>query len=644
MYVLDISKMITGILSVINQYDNGAIVNIHANTSSTSWVYISQQNCNNCLHGDEVEVEILSESIEKQTLDMIRDYGNSEQIIGTGKVTKSKSKSKLSTGLIPGILSIKSTIIYGIGKKGGIYYIFKPSDSRYPNFIVLSRVDTSLYQRNLYAVIKLNQWLSSDKYPHGSCEFIIGEIGIIDNEIINRLYANGLSNHDWTRSLIKKKLINEEITKLQNIKAQTPRLDLTDKDIFSIDPPNCLDIDDALHIENIGDELYEIGIHIADVSEYIKSESVIDLYAKYRMTSLYWSQRTCHMIPSELSENLCSLVANQKRNTLSLLLKITSDGILKDYKFTETIICNKRKMTYDNAEILLEKKDKMLCQLEQILKIFRKCGDSNNIMNIHDNITPRAHFIVETCMITANELCAEFIIKNYDNGILRTHMDKKIDEQHKHINTDTTTSELLQYLYLRSQNAAQYQSFKPCGDNHSHFGLNAKYYTHFTSPIRRYVDLVNHRLIKNVLNSNKNNSDFSEEYFNKICLVANDINKKAKKLAKDITYLNIIDKLDKENKSLIQCEAFIVGIFDKTPSIKIKIYIPQFKLTTNIVICHYEMVNLYDIDRSVDHLKLIEKSTNEHFEYLLYSTIMVIITPIPNIECFTKKLRISLEM
>src|SRR5207253_4486329 len=132
-----------------------------------------------------------------------------------------------------------------------------------------------------------------------------------------RLHFNYL-----TFTSIKSQPIKDELkalTKKHEKISPMGRLDLCDKEIFSIDPPGCRDVDDALHIEK-KDKTSVIGIHIADVSEWVTPDSAIDLYARQRMTSVYLPKKTHHMLPPELSENYCSLIKNQKRYTLSLLL------------------------------------------------------------------------------------------------------------------------------------------------------------------------------------------------------------------------------------------------------------------------------------------------------------------------------------
>ena len=501
--------------------------------------------------------------------------------------------------LISGILEIKSNTIYGMGKKGGRYYLFTPSDPRYPNFVVLSRVDIQLYQTNIYAVISFLQW--TGKHPQGNCEFILGAVGDYQAELRNRLYRYNLGAHDPQRNSLKKKELIAELsfkdeTLLEEI---TKRRDFTDRKIISIDPLGCTDVDDALHYEEHSD--YSIlGVHIADVSYWVSPNSQIDLLAQQRITSIYTSETTLHMLPSDLSENRCSLLQNKKRLALSLLITFDPIGTITHYEFVPSVIQNKAQITYEQADILLQNGEVTLVNLAHLLKV------------------TNSHELVEKAMILANNLCAKFLITKYGKGILRTHTDS--NEKFKGPVTDEV---LLKYLHTKYQNAAQYIFCSDPSKNYSHHGLQTEWYTHFTSPIRRYIDIINHRMLKDILTDD----------YEKVVVQANTCNKQVKRFNRDLHYFDVVKSITNE----VVTNAYIVEILNRE-DIAVKIYIPEYQLTEVLVLCHRKLGHLLEVSITEQGCTLL----TEHsvYDYNLYTKLQVHLVPIPKHQIYSRKLRI----
>lgn len=628
----------TGHLFIVNNSNFGAYLKV----DNESYLYISPVDYNYALNGDCVSVIITNDKISDDVLLLLKEYCPDYKFIGFAKVSKIIERSKKHNNLV-GILNIKSNILYGVGKNGGKYYSFKPDNKKYPSFIVLSRINQIDYLKNVYATISFTCWNPNDKYPRGSCDNIIGEVGHFENELLSRMHANGLIFPN-----IKKPILNEELKMLKkkfDSNSSSQRLDLTDKYIFSIDPPNCLDVDDALHFETKNDG-FCLGIHIADVSEWIEEGSLLDQYAQKRMSSIYLPNKTYHMLPQELSENYCSLLENQKRYSLSLLLDIDFNYNIKGYQFVSTIIKNKKKMTYKDAENLILRKDKLLCDL---LIATKKINEGNKYYLSEKNETdiddesPNSHQIVETCMILANIFCAKYLTEKYGNCILRIHMNSNISLLENNIkyleSSDVQEKGVLEnYLKKKAQTSAKYNSLNHIVENGQkpiHFGLGTSYYTHFTSPIRRYIDLINHRLIKGISKS-VNQLDIIAE-------TANDIGSYAKKLYRDTSYLALINSLEKEETKMTVEKAFIVNINTKPSSVKIKVYIPKYQLTKTIVLCHYKVIHLYDVIRTLSYVQFINKETHEITKFCLYDKINVNLIPMLNSDHFDDKLKISVE-
>ena len=224
--------------------------------------------------------------------------------------------------IIPGILYVHSKMLYGTNKKNMPIYLFKPDNWKLPDFYVASNIKNkrkNLYT-NIYCTINYVRWDVDKKLPTGSINQIIGDVGIFEHENEYILHKHNL----YFNNINKKKLsINEEI-KLEK------RLDLRDKFVLSIDPEGCKDIDDAIHInETISG--YEVGIHIADVSHFIKENTELDEVLKNRLTSIYAPHKTINMLPDKLSNGLCSLLPNQDKYAFSTIFNFNKNFNIGSY-------------------------------------------------------------------------------------------------------------------------------------------------------------------------------------------------------------------------------------------------------------------------------------------------------------------------
>ena len=334
------------------------------------------------------------------------------------------------------------------------------------------------------------------------------------------------------------------------------RLDLRDKVIFTIDGDDTKDIDDAVSISKLKDGNYELGVHIADVSYYVKPGTALDDEAYYRSTSVYLVDRVVPMLPHKLSNGICSLNPNVDRFAMSCIMKINSKGEVIDYNITPSIIRSRIQMTYNKVNSILED--------NVITSEYKDFADDLRIMNELSDIlrkkminrgyiefdSPEAKILVddkchpykielrsqrtgekliENFMIVANETVASHIYYQELPSIYRVH-DKPdqmkiqsflnflalrgyvVTGKNKIVTakdfqrilkqlTDKEDSKVLNDLAIRSQAKAKYSN-----ENIGHFGLGSKCYSHFTSPIRRYPDLILHRLVR----------DYSINYSNKV--------------------------------------------------------------------------------------------------------------------------------
>jgi len=361
-----------------------------------------------------------------------------------------------------------------------------------------------------------------------------------------------LSKYDLKEEFPKR--VNKEV---QQVEVLDDARDLTDKFIITIDPRDAKDFDDAISIEKKG-QLYHLGVHIADVSSFVKEGGATDKEAFKRGTSVYLINYVVPMLPHRLSSDLCSLMPGQERFTMSVFMDIDSEGNVIRRRFMRSRIRSRVRLSYEDAQRIIENKPleentvsvfignsyekirPFLLQALELAKILRKKRQSRGsldfdlpepiielqptgeVLSVAPSVRLWSHRIIEEFMIKANETVAEFLEENEIPTIYRVHetpdrdklkqflrvvegiLDIKFDEDveitREFLQNIITKAEemghgtIVSYLLLRSMKRAKYSP-----NNVGHYGLASNSYLHFTSPIRRYPDLVVHRILKNVL-------------------------------------------------------------------------------------------------------------------------------------------------
>lgn len=362
-----------------------------------------------------------------------------------------------------------------------------------------------------------------------------------------------LRSHDVPLEFDKKTLAEaDSLPDVVCAKDMANREDLRGQTIITMDGANTKDVDDAISIEPTGDGGYRLGVHIADVCHYVRPKSALDKEAYRRGTSIYPVDRVVPMLPKKLSNGICSLNSGEDRFALSCIMDIDKKGAVVKHHIAETIINVKKAVNYDTALCLLTNADSpfleeyeeylpMLKQLEALMHILQKkrlrrgafffdFSESNIILDAKGRpvlVEPRKRSvttgIIEECMLVCNETIAEFFFKLEIPFVYRTHEKpdaEKVKEFELFLHTVGYTlsgkgSKAMQKLLskiegkpeetvisrmmLRSLKQARYTA-----ECDGHFGLAAKYYCHFTSPIRRYPDLQIHRIIKEYLHGELN--------------------------------------------------------------------------------------------------------------------------------------------
>ncbi|MCO6494971.1 MAG: ribonuclease R [Bacteroidetes bacterium] len=398
------------------------------------------------------------------------------------------------------------------------------------------------------ALVEITDWPEGAKNPFGKVIKILGNPGENETEM-NAIVAEFGFIADFPAETLQEADTLPETIDEAEIKR---RVDFRKITTFTIDPETAKDFDDAISIRTIAKDLYEVGVHIADVSHYVRKGGEIDKEAYKRGTSVYLVDRTIPMLPAHLSEDLCSLMPNVDRLAFSAIFHIDSKGKVKKVKFAKTIIHSQRRFSYEEAQKVLDtQKGDYVQELNiaaQIAKKLRESRFRDGSMNFDsiefkfelDNkgkpigikVVERGetHFLIEELMLLANKYVAEFGKKHYDNSkipfVFRFHdqpnelkledfksfaakwgyvikmgsehqVKKSINELMEKIK-DKPEEGILSQLAIRSMAKAVYTPYFS-----SHWGLGFETYTHFTSPIRRYPDLLVHRILFDILNGKK---------------------------------------------------------------------------------------------------------------------------------------------
>ncbi len=432
----------------------------------------------------------------------------------------------------------RETVVGQLRFDGEVFFV-APMDEKLPPKILI--IDEVSEHKDKIVEVKITRYPTETRWPVGQ---IVSVIGFIDDPNVE------------TNVIIKKfGLPTSFPVDVEKEVAALPD-DLTEKDFIgrddfrkrntiTIDPRTARDFDDAIDVEILPDGSYQLGVHIADVSHFVVPDSAMDNEARYRGTSVYFPDRVLPMLPEKVSNHLCSLNPKTDRLALSVIMHLSTSGEILDYSFHRSVIYSKERMVYEDVQRVLDG-DRMfeqryshvlpfirnIARLAQIIQKRRQArgaidfdlpeplltyDEEGMVTGITKSVRLFAHRIVEEFMILANEVVAHHLEENDIPSLYRVHEEPdpaKVNDfaeivsgfglkfQPKHIEPiefqkfissieKRPEERMLSYLMLRSFKQARYSE-----ENTGHFGLASDSYTHFTSPIRRYPDLVVHRILK----------------------------------------------------------------------------------------------------------------------------------------------------
>jgi ribonuclease R len=418
-------------------------------------------------------------------------------------------------------------------------------------------------------IVTITQWPSADRSPEGRVTRVLGKAGDNDAEI-HSIMAEFELPFEFPEGVINEaEKIKGKITK-QDVKS---RRDFRDVLTFTIDPEDAKDFDDALSIRILDDGNYEIGIHIADVTHYVQPGTQLEKEAYDRATSVYLVDRTVPMLPEKLSNELCSLRPREDKLTFAAVFKMNGKGNVMEEWFGRTIIHSDRRFSYEEAQAVIETGVGDLSQelnvLNDLAKKLRerrfqggavnfettevkfKLDEKGKPLGVVPKVRKEAHKLIEEFMLLANRKVATYVYnlkkgKDKDTFVYRTHDypdPEKVSSFAQfakrfghNVNTDESAiskslnsllteiegkpeENVLQQLAIRAMAKAKYTT-KEMG----HFGLAFDHYTHFTSPIRRYPDMMVHRLLQHYLDGGKS---VDPESYEEKCVHSSDREKRA---------------------------------------------------------------------------------------------------------------------
>ena len=446
-------------------------------------------------------------------------------------------------------------------------------------------------------LVTLEEWPEKADCPNGTIIKILGKPGEHNTEIHSILAEYGLPNEFPTEVENFANNINTSITEDEILKRRDMRSTLT----FTIDPKDAKDFDDALSFKELPNGNYEIGIHIADVSHYLQEGTILDDEAYERATSVYLVDRVVPMLPEVLSNNACSLRPNEEKYTFSAVFEINNKAVVENQWFGRTVTYSDARFAYEEAQYIIETescnipkdisitdkayktttliKDSII-KLNELAKIMRQnrmkdgaisfdkvevkfnLDETSNPVGVFFKTSKDANKLIEEFMLLANKKVAEFIGKQSPpkTFIYRTHDEpndvklqglQRIVSQFGHQlnfkNRATTTNSLntllknvkgtkeqnlVDTLTIRCMSKAEYST-----KNIGHYGLAFDYYSHFTSPIRRYPDVMVHRLLQHYLDGNKTTN---EGVFEEKCKHSSNMESLATKAERDsIKYMQV---------------------------------------------------------------------------------------------------------
>ncbi|KAI7875184.1 RNB-domain-containing protein [Lichtheimia hyalospora FSU 10163] len=519
---------------------------------------------------------------------------------------------------------------------------FKPTDKRVPLIAIpFSSAPPDLMEReeqytSMIMTARIVKWPIDAVHPFGSIIGTLGTIGNIDTESKAILADCGVKDLQFTNAVVRS--LPKTPWKIPNKEYKTRR-DLRHERIFTIDPATAKDLDDAVHVKELDGGNFEVGVHIADVSFFVRERTALDGEARERGTSTYLVDRVIPMLPSLLCEELCSLNPGIERLAFSVIWKMDATGVILDTWFGRSIIKSCAKLSYDDAQNVIEGK-----QLPETATVHEhpRNGVQQDILNLYklsqqmrkrrfesgalsmnsvrlsfklnDQGEPEdvwvyelkeSNRLIEEFMLRANMSVAEKICSQFPNeALLRRHappIERRLDEFIKHsenlgykldgssagnlqasfnaIESQEVKDVLITLAIKPMQRAKYFCTGAMDISKYNHYALNVPLYTHFTSPIRRYADVIVHRQLNAAL-KNAESSGYDDQEAQQIALECNrnrDSAKNAQDMSSQLYLAHYLHNLQKSKGAIIR-SAVVVQVYSEA----VDIIVPEYGIEKRI--------------------------------------------------------------
>ncbi len=461
------------------------------------------------------------------------------------QINKDNGRGRRAEGKVTDVVErLRTTFIGNMQVNKNTAFFVAASEKPIPDFYVpVEKLNGAVNGDRVVA--RLVKWNKTDKKPEGEVVSILKADDVNDMAMKEILIESGFPLSFDKAVIAEAMKLSETITREELKKRKDCRDILT----FTIDPLDAKDFDDAISIRNLDNGNYEIGVHIADVSHFVKPDSILDKSAYERATSVYLPDRVNPMLPEKISNELCSLRPNEDKYTFSVIFQITNRGEIKHKWIGRTIIHSNHRFTYEDVQQIIENKDglhdKAILLLNSLAKHFRKERFENGAINFSSQEvrftldekgkpigivikeSKDAHKLVEEFMLLANRTIAEYVSRikinkepvpfpyrihdTPDDEKLKPfaafarkfgytfdlHDEAAVAKSFNNLLKDVSgkpEQHVLEQLGIRTMAKAIYTS-----KNIGHYGLGFEHYCHFTSPIRRYPDVLVHRILQECL-------------------------------------------------------------------------------------------------------------------------------------------------
>lgn len=533
-------QKIIGVIQFLNSGD------AYVKTTENKEIFVYRKNTLNSLHQDTVSISTFEKFGKLE--------GQVEEVIERSK-TEFVGRTQVS----------KNNLVFVI-----------PDNPKCPIDFLIPPESINKAINNQKVLVRLKKWKPGTRSPYGEIIKILGNVGSNNAEMNSIMYEYNLpiefpKEVEEEANNISTVITNEEIAK---------RRDMRDTLTITIDPKDAKDFDDALSIKYLPNNIYEIGIHIADVTHYITPNSLIDKEAINRSTSVYLVDRCIPMLPHKLSNELCSLRPNEDKLSYSVVVKMNDKGEIIDKWFGRTVIHSNHRFTYEQAQTIIESKGdasikvKVFSEIlhdmplqngidlvnsiqtfDSLAKILRKkrtnsiemntaevrfnLDDKGKPLDVYFKIQKDANKLIEEFMLLANQEVSKLLSNTGYPSIYRNHDTPNVDKLETlravcqnfgyELNTEkekikeslnnllhqikgSPEETMISTLATRSMSKAVYES-----KNIGHYGLGFTFYSHFTSPIRRYSDCILHHTLTRYLDKEHNKKNFDLTEMDRLC-------------------------------------------------------------------------------------------------------------------------------